>query len=128
MTNELGNKRFEQWWLDSRVGSFASRLLAEWVQWRCGCASRQADAAMRSIPVDAELATLVAATFKLMNVVPTQNARPPRRGLWRKSSGFASLDHASSALVPKQISTAAWPRRPSERSFYWPSIQCANTR
>lgn len=88
MKDELGQARFAKWREDPRENSFASRLLKEWLQWRCGCTQRVAALAMSSLPSDYGLDELVSSVFLSMGVARQAAPTPPRYNSWRKSANF----------------------------------------
>lgn len=88
MKDDLGQARFCKWKADPRENSFASRLLKEWLQWRCGCTQRVAAMAMASLPSTDELEDLVASVFVFMGVENRAAPTPPRYNSWRKSANF----------------------------------------
>lgn len=92
MTNRLGSQRFENWLIDKRSEGFACRLLAEWMQWRCGCTQRQAREQMQALPAGHALSELIDATFRSLGKMRTPEPEPPRRGQWKKSSNFGGVD------------------------------------
>ncbi|MES2534188.1 MAG: hypothetical protein V4636_24285 [Pseudomonadota bacterium] len=100
MTDSLGNARFDNWKADSRKEGFASRLMAEWLQWRCGCSRRTALLLMDAHLDGPTLDDLIDVVFASLGECRTPEPNTPRRNRWRKSSRFASVETARRISLP----------------------------
>jgi hypothetical protein len=123
MTDRLGNKRFENWLTDKRREGFACRLLAEWLQWRCGCSQRQARKQMQELPAGHALNELIDAAFRSLGKTRTPDPEPPRRGQWKKSLDFGGVDgprHVVVSAVDAQSPVAGPGGAATNDAFSWP--------